>query len=735
MTTIMKKITKGIVLNGESSDLTDNLEGSLFHNSSTARIKSYIQGAVREILTNSQSQVLTNKTIDADNNNISNLQLSNLKAGVLSTSISGTSTDTEIPSAKAVYTSLSAQNEASEIAFTPITSVAGPKVQDAIGQVQSNLQSHTGASSNVHGLAVGSSVVGTTDNQTLTTKTINADNNTISNLEVDNLKSGVLNTSITLASASDTQIPSALAVKTYVDANSGGGGSGNSDYLIDQIIYKTSTAYTSSTGLIYKRVREATTLTSFSSLMIDKGLTLLGNLTFDIKVGQRPTPLTRFNGIVRAIAPQTDGKIIYGGSFTTYDGKTAKGIVRLNSNGSIDTTFITGGGVISGDVEAITIQPDGKILVGGDFNGYNNSGAISSSVPNCLMRLNSNGSLDETFFPTGNEFLVKNNSNGIYDIKVQSDGKIIICGGFTPQATGGWSAASGMSKAIARLNSDGTVDTDFCTNVGGTNTIDSVGASAYFFRTMLIMPDGSIFVVGTFQSYKGNSSYTGIIKLTSAGLSDATFVAGSVIYPHEVAYHLGDIIIAGSFTSYGGVARKRIAKINATTGALITDPAVFNIGTGFNSGLVNALTVLSDNTILVGGSFTTYNGVGPANFRKLNSDGTAASLATATLSSSVSCVAIQSDNKILLGGGFTTVNSLSYGSTVRLLASGSIDQTYDIVTSIFDTLPSFNFSTLSNNDIINGTIARPNIDSGYYVIIDINQIPSSYIGSFYITLY
>lgn len=70
MTTIMKKITKGIVLNGESSDLSDNLEGSLFHNKSTARIKSYIQGAVREVLTNSQSQVLTNKTIAAVDNTI-----------------------------------------------------------------------------------------------------------------------------------------------------------------------------------------------------------------------------------------------------------------------------------------------------------------------------------------------------------------------------------------------------------------------------------------------------------------------------------------------------------------------------------------------------------------------------------------------------------------------------------------------------------------------------------------
>lgn len=210
MTTIMKKITKGIVLNGESSDLTDNLEGTLFHNNSTSRIKSYIQGAVREVLTNSQSQVLTNKTIDVDSNTVSNIELDNLKSGVLNTSSTLTSaSDSQIPSALAVKT------------YTDTSS----------GTVQTNLGSHTGASTAVHGLGVGSSVVGTTDNQTLTTKTINADNNTISNLEVDNLKSGVLNTSITLDSASDTQIPSALAVKTYVDNNSGGAGSTIRSYI------------------------------------------------------------------------------------------------------------------------------------------------------------------------------------------------------------------------------------------------------------------------------------------------------------------------------------------------------------------------------------------------------------------------------------------------------------------------------------------------------------------------
>lgn len=92
------------------------------------------------------------------------------------------------------------------------------KIKAALQSLETHTETHTGASSNVHGIGATSSVVGTNTNQTLTTKTIDADNNTISNLETDNLKVGILNTSTSLSGASDTQIPSALAVKSYADS-------------------------------------------------------------------------------------------------------------------------------------------------------------------------------------------------------------------------------------------------------------------------------------------------------------------------------------------------------------------------------------------------------------------------------------------------------------------------------------------------------------------------------------
>ena len=92
---VMKRFVKGIVLRGESADVSENVEGSLFHNKSDARIKTYIQSSVREIITNSQSQVLTNKTIDYSQNTILNIPGLDSSFDIFNTTITiGTSAST-----------------------------------------------------------------------------------------------------------------------------------------------------------------------------------------------------------------------------------------------------------------------------------------------------------------------------------------------------------------------------------------------------------------------------------------------------------------------------------------------------------------------------------------------------------------------------------------------------------------------------------------------------------------
>ena len=138
MAKTVTRFIKGILLKGETSDLTDNLEGSIWVNSTDSEMKSYLGASVRTMVSEDQAQTLTNKTIDVDNNTISNIETDNLKSGVLVTdSTFAGATDTQIPSALAVRTALEAQNEASEITYDNSTSgLTATDVQAAIDEVE-----------------------------------------------------------------------------------------------------------------------------------------------------------------------------------------------------------------------------------------------------------------------------------------------------------------------------------------------------------------------------------------------------------------------------------------------------------------------------------------------------------------------------------------------------------------------------------------------------------------------
>jgi hypothetical protein len=166
------------------------------------------------------SQALTNKTIDVDSNTVSNIEVDNLKSGVLDTDLSSTAgTDTTLASAKAIKTYVDTQITAEDL---DVTADSGGPISIDLDSETLDIAGGTGitttASGNEISVAIDSTVVTESSTDTLTNKTIDADNNTVSNLEVDNLKSGVLDTDISSTAATDTTIPSAKAVKTYVDA-------------------------------------------------------------------------------------------------------------------------------------------------------------------------------------------------------------------------------------------------------------------------------------------------------------------------------------------------------------------------------------------------------------------------------------------------------------------------------------------------------------------------------------
>jgi len=145
------------------------------------------------------------------------------------------------------------------------------------------------------------------------------------------------------------------------------------------------------------------------------------------------------NSTVSACAVQPDGRIVVAGDFTRLAGVTRNRLARLNADGTPDLSFNPN---VSGAVIAVALQPDGKVIVGGTFTNLGEQAHFS------LGRLNPDGSLDSSF-TAGTD-----SKGSIYALALQPDGKILIGGYFV--------LVNGQSRSyLARLNGDGSLDTGF----------------------------------------------------------------------------------------------------------------------------------------------------------------------------------------------------------------------------------------------------------------------------------
>jgi uncharacterized delta-60 repeat protein len=410
---------------------------------------------------------------------------------------------------------------------------------------------------------------------------------------------------------------------------------------------------------------------------IDLGFNILRILVDNLTTGY--TFGNGFNVIVQAIAIQSDNKILVGGNFTTYDGVTSNYIIRLNSDGTIDDTFSIGTG-FNGNVISIAVQSDNKILVGGTFTTY------SGTTSNYIVRLNSDGTIDDTFsIGTGFNDLVTS-------IIVQSDNKILVGGNFTTYS-------GETSSRIIRLNSDGSVDNSFSVGTGFNNLTISIA----------VQSDNKILVGGLFTTYSGvTSNY--IVRLNSDGSIDDAFSIGTGFDNNVNDIKIqsdNKILVGGNFTTYSGVTSNRIIRLNSDG----TIDNTFSIGTGFGS-YVNHIAIQSDNKILVGGNFTTYSGVTSNGVIRLNSDGSidnTFSIGTG-FNNTVFDIAVQSDNKIVVGGKFTTYSGESLNRIVRLESDGSIE----IKITGGDNITSFNNGLITyGGDYSPQFTDRTLVDKGY----------------------
>lgn len=313
---------------------------------------------------------------------------------------------------------------------------------------------------------------------------------------------------------------------------------------------------------------------------------------------------------VKAIAVQSDGKILIGGQFhwvqptgsaTT---TTIWGIARLNADGTLDSTFQNApvGQVKSNhNVRGIAVQPDGKIVIGGYFT------LIDGVARNRIARLNADGTLDTTFnVGTGS-------NDNIEDVKLQSDGKILISGSFT--------SVQGTSiRGVARLNTDGTLDTTFAPNAGVAGVNNGSWGGLFPVYQMVVQPtDGKILLNGGPLNF-ASEVHRGVVRLNTNGTPDSSFK--SFINDWGTSIALQDV--GGEQKIIAGGAFTQVGERNVTTGALIGTDATRQGIARFNAdGTVDATfdtsyssnawvwSVLpnSDGTVYMGGKFTSVAGM------------------------------------------------------------------------------------------------------------------------------
>ncbi len=364
------------------------------------------------------------------------------------------------------------------------------------------------------------------------------------------------------------------------------------------------------------------------------------------------------NGIVESMVRQPDGKILIGGTFTTIGGQARERIARVNSDGTLDTTFLTSCAALSCDsITGIAVQTDGKILVGGRF--FPNGGG---QPPTFFARLNADGTPD-------NSFNNPNPNNAVKAITVLADGKILIGGTFTIFGTG---SSAVTRQYIARLNSDGSLDGVFnpIENWQVSNTSGGGGAGGV--HRIIQQPDGKILIGGWFYFYYSPTNFSryGIARLNTDGTFDSfqpafqSFLTSGV-YDMKLLPD-GKIIAGGGFQFSENELGRRIARINADGTLDSTFNAMFqNIANNVD---VATVALQPDGKILVGGQFNQIGGQPRDIIAQLNPNGTADSFSSNTFGRVYSII-VQPDGKILVGGNFSIMSGQPRKNIARLYSS------------------------------------------------------------------
>ncbi len=343
------------------------------------------------------------------------------------------------------------------------------------------------------------------------------------------------------------------------------------------------------------------------------------------------------NGAINCLALQSDGYLLAGGAFTQFNGQTLNHVARLTPTGSVDPSFLGGSLTgVSGTVNAIAVQPNGQVLIGGSF------GTVNGMARNNIARLNSDGSLDMAF-----QNSLTGANAAVRAIAVQPDGNIVIGGDFTTvngtasnyiarlsgadgsrdvgfaasannsvyalavaaNSTGTQTAAIYAGGAFTQMDSTASGHLASLTSAGALTTgyLSGLSGADNTVFCLALRSNGELYIGGSFANVN-SQSMNRVALLTTAGAIDPGFLAsplngvtGTSVSSIAIQND-GKLLIGGTFTAVDNSTRVNLARLN-TDGSLDS----FQNGVTGPNGPVNAIAVNFDATVLIGGAFSSVN--------------------------------------------------------------------------------------------------------------------------------
>jgi uncharacterized delta-60 repeat protein len=358
---------------------------------------------------------------------------------------------------------------------------------------------------------------------------------------------------------------------------------------------------------------------------------------------------------VNKILALPDGRILMGGFFMNYGGSGKNHLVRLNSDGTVDPTWNTGGVGPQNQVRDIVLMPDGRILVAGGFVEYN--GVQTQAI----VRLFANGERDYSFN------IPPNSINGAVNaIAWHRDNKVIAVGDF-------FLCYGHSMPHIARFNSDGSIDLGFDIGSGFNNNT----------HCLLVLPDDRILVGGVFGMYNG--TLCGNLALLSpdgpydASMNNTPGFGGGIVNALALQPN-GRVLVGGEFQYHNMQPASCLIRLDleGTRDPSFTSPI-------YPYARVKTIALQDDGMILIGGEYTSVMYTppvsGPNRMTRIHPNGLrddSFALGDGPMPGSeptayVSDIAVQADGKILVGGFFGAFDAeIQYRNVIRLLPDASV---------------------------------------------------------------